>query len=235
MKKFINKKILVVVAHPDDELLGLGATINKLVNEFKCNVRTIILGEGITSRSNLRNTEEWKKELKIHKKNIEDARKCIGYQSLKTYNFPDNRFDSVDLLDIIKVIEEEKNNFNPDIIFTHHGGDLNIDHQITFDAVMTASRPHEKENVKTIITFQTPSSTEWIASSDPKRFIPNLFIEISEKNLNAKINGMESYVFENRKYPHPRSPEALKTLAKMWGISVGKNYAEAFCIIRDIY
>ena len=231
---FKNKKILVVVAHPDDELLGLGATMHKLINEQNCEVRVIILGEGITSRSDERNPEKWKEELKLHRKNIEDARKEIGYDSVGIYDFPDNRFDTVALLDIIKVIEKEKEIFKPEIIFTHHGGDLNIDHQRTFEAVITATRPTKDENVKAIITFETPSGTEWIASSDPRKFNPNLFIEIFKENLDAKIKAMESYEFEKRTYPHPRSPESLTILAKHRGVIVGKKYAETFCIIRSL-
>ncbi len=235
MNSFLkNKKILVVVAHPDDELLGLGATMHKLINEQNCQVRAVILGEGITSRSDKRDTESWAKELKKHRQNIESARKVIGYESVGIYDFPDNRFDSVDLLDIIKVVEQEKNNFNPEVVFTHHGGDVNIDHQITFDAVITAIRPMSHEKVKTIITFETPSGTEWRASSDPRHFIPNMFISVSEKQVNTKIKGMESYEFEKRTYPHPRSPEALMILAKQRGLTIGQQYAEAFMIIRMI-
>ncbi|MDA9003829.1 PIG-L family deacetylase [Flavobacteriales bacterium] len=232
MISFQDKRILVIVAHPDDELLGLGATMNKLINEQNCKVRVIILGEGITSRSDERDPEQWKEELKIHRRNIESARKAIGYESVGIYDFPDNRFDTVALLDIIKVIEKEKEIFQPEIIFTHHGGDLNIDHQRTFEAVITSTRPMEHEKVNTIITFETPSGTEWIASSDPRKFTPNLFLEVSSENLKAKIKGMESYEFEKRTYPHPRSPEALRIRSQMWGVSNGVNFAEAFCIIR---
>ena len=221
MIDFLNKQMLVVVAHPDDELLGLGATMHKLINEQNCKVRVIILGEGVTSRSDERDPEYWKEELKIHRQNIEQARKAIGYESVGIYDFPDNRFDTVALLDIIKVIEKEKETFQPEIIFTHHGGDVNIDHQRTFEAVVTATRPMEKEKVHAVITFETPSGTEWIASSDPRIFTPNVFIEVSVENLNAKIKGMESYEFEKREYPHPRSPKALKVRAQMWGIVNG--------------
>lgn len=229
-----NKRILVVVAHPDDELLGLGASMNRLITDYNCTIRAVILGEGITSRSDTRDTERWEQELKKHRENIESARKSIGYQSVGIYDFPDNRFDGIDLLDIIKVIESEKEEFQPEVIFTHHGGDLNVDHQRTFEAVITTTRPMEHENVHTIVTFETPSGTEWRASSDPRHFIPNMFIEVSEENLEAKIKGMESYEFEKRKYPHPRSPEALKILAQQRGAIVGKKYAEAFNMIRSI-
>jgi LmbE family N-acetylglucosaminyl deacetylase len=229
-----NKKIMIVVAHPDDELLGLGGTMNKLINEYSVQTHLIILGEGITSRSDSRDVSLWENELQIHKSNIKKAQEAIGYHSLSVHDFPDNRFDAVNLLDIIKVIEAEKMSFNPDVIFTHHGGDLNIDHQKTFEAVVTSCRPMESENVKTIITFETPSGTEWRASSDPRHFIPNLYFKISEQNLAAKIKGMESYEFESRAYPHPRSPEALKITAQKNGINIGVPLAEAFCLIRQI-
>lgn len=229
-----NKKILVVVAHPDDELLGLGATMYKLIKTYSCTIRAVILGEGLTSRADSRNAEEWQSELVIHRSNIENARKKIGYESVGVYDFADNRFDTVALLDLIKVIEKEKQNFNPEVIFTHHGGDVNVDHQRTFEAVVTSTRPMKEETVHTIISFETPSGTEWRASTDPKHFIPNLFIEIEEDGLQAKIEGMESYEFEKREYPHPRSPEALKIQAQRWGIVVGKKYAEAFSVVRII-
>jgi LmbE family N-acetylglucosaminyl deacetylase len=231
---FVNKRIMLVVAHPDDELLGLGATMHKLITESNAITHVVILGEGITSRADQRDVKKWKSELDIHRVNIYAAQKCIGYQSVSIYNFPDNRFDTVALLDIIKVVEKEKKEFNPDIIFTHHGGDLNIDHGRTFEAVITACRPIDSENVKTIFTFETPSGTEWRASSDPYTFIPNVFVAVSEENLNAKILGMESYEFEKRDYPHPRSPQALKIQAQRWGVSVGCIFAEAFYLVRNV-
>jgi len=227
-----NKKILLVVAHPDDELLGVGATMNKLILEYNCEVRVVILGEGITSRSDTRDTKLWEKDLQTHRANIESARASIGYSSVGIYDLPDNRFDSVDLLDIIKIIEKEKADFKPEVIFTHHGGDLNIDHQRTFEAVITCTRPMADEITKTIITFETPSGTEWRSNTDPKHFLPNFFVSVSEQNIEAKIKGMESYEFEKRKFPHPRSPEALKISSQNRGISVGKEFAEAFCIVR---
>jgi len=225
---------MVVVAHPDDELLGLGATIHKLVHQHGVKTHLVILGEGITYSSDQRDVAAWKKELETHKKNIHAAKDSIGYHSLSIHDFPDNRFDSVALLDIVKVIEKEKAAFMPDVIFTHHGGDLNVDHQRTFEATVTAIRPMAHENVSTLITFETPSGTEWRASTDPRHFIPNLFFEVSEDDLNAKIRGMEFYEFEKRKYPHPRSPEALKIQCQRWGVAVGRQYAEAFHLVRQI-
>jgi LmbE family N-acetylglucosaminyl deacetylase len=229
-----NKKILVVVAHPDDELLGQGATLHKLATQQGCTVRAVILGEGITSRADQRDREQWKHELETHRANIHKAASIIGFESVGIYDFPDNRFDSVALLDIVKVVEKEKQTFEPEIIFTHHGGDTNIDHRKTFEAVITATRPLEGEKVTTIIAFETPSSTEWQAFNYPNYFQPNFFIQVSEKEVEAKITAMECYEFEKRKYPHPRSPEALRIQAQRWGVVVGVDYAEAFMMIRAI-
>lgn len=228
-----NKKILLVVAHPDDEILGVGATMHKLINENNCIVKVIILGEGLTSRSDRRNTKEWEKELDIHRKNIYDAQKQICFDSVSIYDFPDNRFDSVALLDMVKMIEKEKQEFKPEIIFTHHYGDLNIDHQKTYEAVITATRPMKEEIVKTIITFETPSASEWNFGSN-KSFIPNFWIEISAENLKAKQDAMDCYEFETRDYPHPRSNKALKVLAEKRGVEVGLNMAESFNLIRSL-
>ena len=225
---------MVIVAHPDDELLGLGASMNKLIKEEGALIHFVILGEGLTSRADKRDVVALKNELQVHKNNIKEAQKHIGYQSCSIYNFPDNRFDSVDLLEIIRTIEKEKDSFKPQIIFTHHGGDVNIDHQRTFEAVITACRPLKDEGVQAIITFETPSGTEWRSPSDPRHFLPNFFIEVDEQNIESKIKGMECYEFEKRGYPHPRSPEALRIQAKRWGIIIGKEFAEAFTIVRLI-
>lgn len=229
-----NKRIMVVVAHPDDELLGLGASMHRLIKDYGVTTHVVILGEGITSRSDERDVIKWEAELAIHRQNIKNAQAAIGYHSVSIYDFADNRFDTVALLDIIKVVEKEKSNFNPEVIFTHHGGDVNVDHQRTFEAVVTACRPMQHEKVKTIVAFETPSGTEWRASTDPRHFIPNFFISVSEEDVEAKIKGMESYEFEKRPYPHPRSPEALTIQAKRWGVAVGADYAEAFNIVRSI-
>ena len=229
-----NKRIMIVVAHPDDELLGLGATFHKLLREYNVMSHVLILGEGITSRYDIRDVEVCEDQLTIHHDNIKKAQSAIGYQSTSIYNFPDNRFDSIALLDIVKIIEKEKRQFNPDVIFTHHGGDVNIDHQRTFEAVITACRPMKDEYVKMIITFETPSGTEWRSPTDPRHFLPNLFFSVSEDDVTAKIKGMESYEFERREYPHPRSPEALKIQSQRWGVVVGSDFAEAFCLVRSI-
>lgn len=230
---FKNKRIMVVAAHPDDELLGLGATMHKLIKEQGVVAHVVILGEGITSRSDTRDTEKWKKVLEEHHANMNAAGSHIGYESIHSYNFSDNRFDSHALLDIVKVVEKEKEEFQPDIIFTHNAGDLNVDHRYTFQAVMTATRPMQDEKVKAIICFETNSATEWQYSQHPEQFHPNLFIEVSEDDVQAKIDALAEYKFEIRDYPHPRSAKALKVLAEYRGYMSGSDMAEAFEIVRE--
>lgn len=225
---------MVVAAHPDDELLGLGATMHKLIKEQGVKVHVVILGEGITSRSDTRDIEKWKDVLTEHRRNINAAGGHVGYDSINTYDFSDNRFDSHALLDIIKVVEKEKEEFKPDIIFTHNAGDLNIDHQRTFQAVMTATRPMEDENVTTVICFETPSATEWQYSNHPEQFKPNLYIGVNSEDVQAKCDAMSEYKFETREYPHPRSFNALKVLAQYRGYTSGNVMAEAFEIVRMI-
>lgn len=225
---------MVVAAHPDDELLGLGATMHKLIKEEGVAAHVVILGEGITSRSDSRDTDKWKDVLEEHHRNINAAGSHIGYKSIHTYDFSDNRFDSHALLDIVKVVEKEKEEFKPDLIFTHNSGDLNIDHQLTFQAVMTATRPMDDEKVTTVISFETPSATDWQYNNHPEQFKPNLYIEVNEEDVQAKCEAMSEYKFETREYPHPRSFKALKVLAQYRGYTSGNQMAEAFEIVRMI-
>ncbi len=223
-------KILVVAAHPDDEILGVGATIAKYVQngyEAKC----IILGEGQTSRWNNRDEAAHEIVEELHEDTLKAA-KIIGYNKVHFANFPDNRFDSVDLLDVVKYIEMIKNEFRPDIIYTHHGGDLNVDHQITFKAVLTATRPINNCPVKELYTFETLSSTEWDFSYN-NIFKPNTFINV-EETFDKKIEAMKCYETELCEFPHPRSLKGLELYAGKWGSVVGKSYVEAFQLIRRI-
>ena len=151
---------------------------------------------------------------------------------MEIYDFPDNRFDSVDLLDLIKVVEKEVNEFNPEIVFTHHLGDLNIDHELTSKAVTTAVRPLPNEPLRMLLTFETPSSTEWQIAEPHVAFLPQLFISLSKVNLVAKQNAIQAYKYECRDYPHPRSVQALEVIARRWGTVIGTEYAEAFHLVR---
>jgi LmbE family N-acetylglucosaminyl deacetylase len=224
------KKILVIAAHPDDEILGCGGTLKRLIDEGN-EAYTLILSDGTTSRHN-KITAQVKEEIDYRLNQSLKAAKIIGYKDCFFCQFPDNSFDKKSLLQIVKALEKHIDLINPSIIFTHHYGDLNIDHQITFEAVQTATRPMLQCSVNEIYCFETLSSTEWNFMSNSK-FTPNYFVNI-ENTLQSKLEAMRCYTSELREYPHPRSIEALEVNAKRWGTVTGCNCAEAFELIRKV-
>lgn len=169
-------------------------------------------------------------ELEELENEFENANKSIGIKEIFRKHFPDNRFDEVCLLDIVKSVEKVKNLLKPQIIFTHFQKDLNIDHQLTYKAVITATRPLPNESVKQIYSFEVLSSTEW---NYPTKFSPNVFFDVSE-TLEDKIKAMECYKSELCDFPHPRSLEGIRLNAKYQGMRVGLKYAEAFKLIRAV-
>ena len=224
--------ILVVAAHPDDELLGVGGTVAKNVAEGN-EVYAFILGEGQTSRGMERATVSRRVVEELYGNTLESAR-IIGYEDVYFGNLPDNRFDQMDLLDVVKLVEQKINEIGPEIVYTHYSGDLNIDHEITARAVLTATRPMEKCPVKEIYAFETLSSTEWnFDCSSYKGFMPNTYVDISDF-YDKKEEAMKCYVSELCEWPHPRSLEGLDSLSKYRGMTVGMNRAEAFMLIRKL-
>ena len=225
------EKILVVAAHPDDELLGVGGTVRRLSNEGK-EIHAVIMAEGITSRAANRDSVDINKLAALQDDALR-AGEIIGYQSIEFCRFPDNRMDGVELLDIIKAVASHVEKYNPDTIFTHHHGDLNIDHRRTCEAVLTACRPSGKHGVERIYAFETPSSSEWnYTYIEP--FTPNVYFDITS-TMDNKIKGMSCYRSESTVYPHPRSGEALIALAKLRGSNIGFEMAEAFMLLRECF
>lgn len=227
MKKNI-KSVLIVVAHRDDEILGCGGTIAKLI-EDKYKVYAISMTNGVSSR-----VRSSKKEIEQRYKNSLKASKIIGFNWLNKIsgNFADNAMDSEPLLNIIKVIERAKKITNPEIVITHFPEDLNIDHQIVSSATLTAFRPKTSQTCKKIIAFEVPSSTDF-AIYKKEIFKPNYFVDI-QKFWNKKKLGLDAYKDEMLKYPNSRSVKGLKNLAHYRGNQVGLNMAEAFQILRII-
>lgn len=223
------KNVLVFAAHPDDELIGLGGTVRRLANEGVI-VRAVIMAEGITSRSETRDQADKSKLAEL----MEDAQKAadiVGYQSIEFCGLPDNRMDGMELLDIIKIVCKYIDKYQPDTIFTHHHGDLNIDHRITCEAVLTACRPVNNNCVKRIYAFETLSSTEWNFNYiEP--FTPNVYFDVT-KTIEAKIDGMACYRSESTSYPHPRSAEGMRSLGRFRGTNAGYEMAESFMLLRE--
>lgn len=224
------RQILVVTAHPDDEVLGCGGTIAKLVNEGS-SVNVASLADGVFSREG--NDSEQSKALDLRRLATKRACEIIGVESVTFGDFPDNRMDSVSLLTIVKEVEDLVNKYNPDTIFTHHGGDLNIDHQLVHEAVFTASRPQKGSSIKTLLFFEVPSSTEWQLPGRSPLFAPNWFVDISS-TIERKIRALEVYSEELRAWPHPRSIKGVEYLARWRGATVGVEAAEAFFLGRKI-
>ncbi len=222
-------KILIVAAHPDDEVLGAGGTIARHIRNGD-QVTIAILGEGITSR--YLNRDEANPKLVVDlKTKSRHSSEIMGCKDLKFFDLPDNRFDSINLLDIVKVVEGLVEQTQPGIVYTHHYGDLNIDHMITSRAVLTACRPLPKAVVRRVLAFEVPSATGW--GMPEQAFIPNVFIDITE-TIQTKLAAVKAYSSEVRPFPHPRSPEALMARAQMRGSEAGVLVAEAFVLLREL-
>ena len=224
-------RVLVIAAHPDDEVLGCGGTIARLSQEGH-EIGIAILGEGVTSRYHNRESADNSEKERLHK-NCHQAAHILGISDVSISDLPDNRFDQVPLLDVIKIVDEIIRRIQPKVIYTHHGGDLNIDHVITHRAVITAARPMTENFVKDVYAFEIPSSTEWSFQQFGSVFLPNVFMDITH-TMESKLKALGAYDTEIRNFPHPRSTEGIEALAKTRGSMVGVRYAEAFELIRSV-
>tara|TARA_B100001123_G_C15158335_1_gene966407 strand:- start:280 stop:966 length:687 start_codon:yes stop_codon:yes gene_type:complete len=223
-----SKNILVVASHPDDEVLGCGGTIYNLKKKG-AKISVLFLSDGESSRKH----PKISKLILERKKQAVGAAKILGIKKIFFGNFPDNSMDSVPLLKIIQFIEKHIKKIKPDTIFTHFESDLNVDHQITSKAVITACRPTKNQTVKSILFFEILSSSEWNISIKNKSFKPNYFVDIS-KSIKFKLKALRHYKREMRTWPHPRSIEGVKLLSKTRGSSVGLSNAEAFILGRYV-
>jgi len=232
MEFFSNSsRILVVAAHPDDEVLGCGATVSRFA-DVGAEIRVLILGEGKTSRDAIRDRDARDHEIEELRNEIVGANSVLGVADIHTRDYPDNRFDEVPLLDIVKDVEQHIVDFDPSIVFTHFADDLNVDHTATNRAVLTATRPLPGSSVSMVAAFEVLSSTGWYY---PNGFEPNIFVALSEYSVQKKIDAMNAYQSELRAYPHPRSLESIRNLAALRGSSIGEAYAEGFFLLRQRY
>ena len=224
--------VLVVAAHPDDEVLGCGGTICRHASEGD-EVTIVILGEGITSRDPARDPDSRHGALRSLHDQAREAGAVMGAKEVLFESLPDNRFDSLDLLDVVKRVERIKADLRPTIVYTHHPGDMNVDHRVTHQAVLTAFRPVPGSEIAALYTFEVNSSTEWQGPDWNKPFVPDHYVEITH-HLEQKSRALGCYSGEMRTFPHPRSIEAVELQARLMGTQVGVAAAERFRTVRSI-
>jgi LmbE family N-acetylglucosaminyl deacetylase len=214
----MGNNILVIAAHPDDELLGCGGTIAKHIRNGD-NVCFVIVCEGSSHRGVDQEDNEQHHALL--------AAKILGVQDVKMLGFPDQKLDTYTLTEIITPLEEIVNSFRPSIVYCQYGGDINRDHELLFKAIMVAVRP-TVEFIDSVYAFDTASSTEW---AYPRSFTPDTWVDIND-TLELKLEAMSCYKSELCDYPHPRSLKGLENKAKAWGNQACMEAAEVFMTIR---
>lgn len=223
--------VLVIAAHPDDEVLGCGGTVARLAAEGAA-VSILILATGLTSRLGFDPVRD-ADLLRVHHARAHLAAEKMGALQVTFGGFPDQRMDTVPLLEITQAIEREIARVQPGLVFTQHGGDLNQDHVITFRATLTATRPMAGGVVRRVLAYEVGSSSEWSFQQFAPAFRPQVFFDISA-HLETKLAAMQIYESETRAFPHPRSPEALRAAAQHRGSAAGFAAAEAFCLVREL-
>ena len=222
-------KVLVVAAHPDDEVLGLGATIKKLSCEH--DVYILIVTEGCSSQYRGQDVDSIIAE---KKEMARKAAKILGAKDVLFGDLPDMRLDTVPHTEVNAVIENAVDEIKPEIVFTHHFGDVNLDHQMVYRSTLVATRPSVNSCVKKLYTYEVLSATEWQSSQAAHVFIPNTYVSVNAEMLEAKKQALKAYSMELRACPHTRSAEAIDNLAAYRGQSVGICAAEAFCLLREV-
>ncbi|WNK01382.1 PIG-L deacetylase family protein [Thalassospiraceae bacterium LMO-JJ14] len=221
-------RVLVVAAHPDDEVLGCGGAMARHAMEGD-KVNVLFLADGVSSRLG----DNFEAECTERENCARLASEILGAGPPEFLRLPDNAMDSLPLLKVVNLVEEVISRFVPSIIYTHHGGDLNIDHRIAHQAVITSCRPVPGSPVRAIYGFETLSSTEWASPASGTAFRPNRFVDITS-TLELKTRALSAYKQEIQAFPHIRSHEALAALVRLRGATAGVGAAEAFAVEREI-
>jgi len=219
--------VLVVVAHSDDESISMAGTITRHISRGdKVIVVSMTDGVGARDSANIDDANS-------RKVSADSASKELGFKWGECYDFNDNAMDAYPLIDIVKAVEKAKNEHKPTLVYTHSCADLNVDHRVVANAVLTAFRPQPSETCKEIRLFEVASATDYGNSAITGSFEPNLFVDIT-KNWASKERALKAYSAEMRDYPHSRSIEGIKNLAKLRGNQIGHDMAEAFEVLRKI-
>ena len=222
----MRRRVLVVAAHCDDEILGVGGTVARHVAEGdECALAVVADSASV----------------RYDEGTVESVRDCareaarrLGVSDLRFGGFPDQRLDALPLVEIVTWVEKVLRDVQPRVVYTHHRGDVNRDHQLVYEATLTAARPYSAPWVERLLSFETPSASEWSGPQLDLAFVPNVFVDIGGEPLERKLHAMAAYATELRDAPHPRSLEALRTRAGYWGSLAGMAAAEPFALIREL-
>lgn len=221
----MTKQILVIAAHPDDELLGLGGTIARHVSRGDKVTIALIADNGATRYEG--------ETVNCVRNYTRQALSRLGVSNVWFAGLVDQRLDTLPILEITQWIEQVLKDIQPQIIYTHHRGDINRDHQIVHEATLTAARPYSVPYVERILCYETPSATEWAGPYLEHSFVPHIYVDITP-HLECKLSAMSAYITELRTPPHPRSLEALRVRAAHWGSVIGVAAAEPFMLVYEI-
>ncbi len=223
--------VLVVAAHADDEVLGCGGTIRRFANEG-ARVSVVFVADGVSSRGG-RSVDSVRAELDAREAAAREAAAILGAVVLAFHRLPDNRLDTVALLDVVQCVESSKAASSPDVVLTHHAGDLNVDHRVVSHAVCTAFRPKPGERWREVLAFEVPTATDWGAGVTGPAFVPDTYVDVSA-SLDAKLAAYARYGGEVPADPHCRSLRAVEHLACLRGRQAGVQAAEAFVTLRRV-
>ncbi|WP_244934497.1 PIG-L deacetylase family protein [Leptospira vanthielii] len=224
------KKVLILAAHPDDEVLGCGGILSKYQGsgvEFKI----VFIGEGSSCRYTELDSKESKDAINFRNACAIKALDSLGVQNFVFHNLPCGRFDQIPIIEINKIIEKEITSFSPDTLFTHSVFDANNDHKIVFHSTIMATRPGAKNSVSKLYSFEVLSSSEWNFQSP---FVANYFESLSEQDVENKWKALEIYESETKEFPFPRSRLGIKTQSMSRGMQAGCSFAEAFYLVREL-
>jgi LmbE family N-acetylglucosaminyl deacetylase len=221
--------VLCVVAHPDDEVLGVGGTLARHAADGD-DVHVCILADGVASRHD-EIDEEMRARIERRRDRARTACDELGVDSISFHRFPDNQFDSVPLLEVVQTIEAELDDHDPAVVYTHHYGDLNVDHELTCRATVTATRPLSDSGIGRVLAFETLSASEWSVPGPQNAFQPQQFVNVESY---AKLAALATYEDELREPPHPRTVGTVRRNAEVWGAKAGVPAAEPFELLRAV-
>lgn len=224
------KRVLVIAAHPDDEVLGVGGTVSKLTARgVECHL--LIVTDG--SSAQYRDMDDLQAIIDAKKQETKGCAGILGFKSIHYGEQPDMRLDATPHIQINQVIEKVIDEIQPDTVFTHFWGDVNRDHQEVYKSTLVAVRPVMGQVVKELYCYRVPSSTEWTPNKADTMFMPNYFVDIAEF-AEQKYKAFACYSTELRDYPHPRSVQYLRETDKAAGLKVGLLAAEEFVLLRKL-